>query len=222
VAGVFSSDSVADGSMVRPAVRHYPANGVPGIVALILLALVVALFGTWLGLTIAFQFMKPSPQWGRHRNLIPGHLIPRWTLFVPARKSDQEGARRRPVGIDYRLFFQDYSAAGHLLGQVREIPIHLNRSAVHAIWNPHKRKRNAVFEIARLLQQEPLRSAGSAIQTAMPYLAILNVVMGPEPDSAVARYRRFIISVTGLDAEITRVPVFTSYLHPLHTEIRGG
>jgi hypothetical protein len=173
---------------------------------ILLVGLVAAIFGTWLGLTIAFQFMPPSPRWLRHINLLPRHVIPKWTFFAPI-----------PGGVDYRVVFQDFRAVDDPVGNVREIPLHVGRSTIHAIWNPTKRARKAVSDVAQVIQSDPLRTAGPHVQTATPYLAILNVVMEPEATSVEARYRRFmIVATTGFNGEAAPVPTFVSYLHPFY------
>jgi hypothetical protein len=181
------------------------------------LLIIAAVFETWLGLTIVFQFMRPSPRWIKHHKLIPKHVIPKWTFFAPS-----------PGSVDYRIVFQDYRAEEEPVGNIREIPLHVQRSILHAIWNPDKRRRKAFFDIAQQLQQlqqmQPLqqdriRGIGLGIQMTTPYLAILNVIMEPKPTSSEARYRRFlIVFTTGFDGATVPQPVFASNFHPFRTE----
>jgi hypothetical protein len=175
-----------------------------------LLLLISALFETWLVLTVVFQFMRPSPRWIKHHRLIPKHVIPKWTFFAPS-----------PGSVDYRIVFQDYRTEDEPVGSVREIPLHVRRSVIHAIWNPDKRRRKAFFDIAQQMQQMqemqqyPLRSAGLGVQMTTPYLAILNVVMEATASSIDAKYRRFLIVYTsGFDGDVIPRPVFASNFHP--------
>jgi hypothetical protein len=177
------------------------------------LVLASALFGTWLGLTIVFQFMGPSPRWIRHHKLIPKNVIPKWTFFAPS-----------PGRVDYRIVVQDYRTEAEPLGKIREFPLHVSRSAVHAFWNPDKRRRKAIFDFAQLLQQlqqERLQEPSLGVQMTMPYLAILNVIMAMRPISPGAQYRRFLIVYTaGFDGSVTPVPSFVSSFHRFQEENR--
>jgi hypothetical protein len=168
---------------------------------------VSALFGIWLGLTVLFQFVKPSPRWMRHHNLFPKHVIPKWTFFAPS-----------PGTVDYRVVFQDYRTEDEPIGGVREIPLHVNRSLLHAIWNHEKRRRKAVFDMTQLLQQmqgTPLERPSLGIQATTPYLALLNMVMSAESRVLDARYRRFLLVYTrGFDGDVNPLPVFVSSFHP--------
>jgi hypothetical protein len=180
-----------------------------------LLFILAAVFQTWLALTVVFQFMRPSPRWRRHHRLIPSHIIPKWTFFAPS-----------PGTVDYRIVFQDYRSEMDPVGSVQEIPLHVERRFAHAVWNPRKRVRKAFFDIAQQLQQlrevQPSpsdRSVDLGIQAAVPYLALLNVVMQPHPLSPQARYRRFlVVYTTGFDGETAPIPAFVSDLHPFTAE----
>src|SRR5580700_10832302 len=150
-----------------------------------------SLFATWLGITVIFQFMRPSPRWIRHQKLIPKYVIPQWTFFAPA-----------PGKVDYRVVFQDYRTEDEPLGNVRELPLHNERVVTHALWNPEKRRRKAFLDIAQQLQQmrqmqdKSIQGVGLGIQMTTPYLAVLNAVMEPVPAHLDAKYRRFLIVFT--------------------------
>jgi hypothetical protein len=179
---------------------------------MILLACVVAaFFGAWLGLTVAYQFVPLSPRWARHLSLLPRHVIPKWTFFAPS-----------PSRLDFRVVFQDCYETGTPAGTVQEIVLHESRSAGHAVWNPNKRIRKAIFDMTQVLLLDPLRTAGPNMQIATPYLAILNIVMAQEPTSLAGRYRRFfIVATTGFKGDEVPIVVFTSYIHPRHNQEAG-
>jgi hypothetical protein len=166
-----------------------------------------AIFGAWLGLSVIFQFVTPSPRWVKHHGLFPKHVIPKWTFFAPS-----------PGTVDYRVVFQDYRTEDEPIGGVREIPLHVNRSLLHAVWNPEKRRRKAIFDITQLLQQmqeTPLERPNVGIQTTTPYLALLNIVMAIETRAQDAHFRRFLLVYTrGFEGDVDPLPVFVSSFHP--------
>lgn len=175
-----------------------------------MLFLISLTFATWLGLTIAYQFIRPSSQRKKPFSVIP-LAIPQWTFFAPL-----------PGRVDYRVVYQDYRTEDEPVGSVREIPLHVARSFVHILWNPGKRRRKAFLDIAQLLQQmqeERLSIPSLGLQATTPYLAVLNVVMATGPVEPAARFRRFLFVYTaGFNGDMNPRLAFVSSFHPFYQE----
>jgi hypothetical protein len=168
------------------------------ISALFLLAVCTALLGTWFGLTFFFQFIPPSERW-----IDIYQIIPKWTFFAP-----------RPGRVDFRIVFQDFTLEEKPTSPPQELPIHVRRSPLHALWNPNKRVRKAILDIAQVIQLKPGQAEKPEVQLAVPYLILLNLVDAYDP-GINAHYRRFVIVATaGFDGEVEPQIIFSSFLHP--------
>lgn len=128
----------------------------------------VAVWGVvicWLLLTVGNQF--PGSATRRIRSLDVLNIVPKWTFFAP-----------RPGQTDIHLLYRSVSDT-HCHGQWREVyPVTIRRGWT-AVWNPEKRRRKAIVDLANRLMQAASESKDTnRIIIGIPYLAFLNLVSG--------------------------------------------
>jgi hypothetical protein len=152
-------------------------------------------FGLWLAASIANQFNFEA--WKRIKSWDHFALIPKWTFFAPI-----------PASTDFHLFYRDIgdiddrgeigdrgeSVDGTAVGEWREVPM-LGGSPFKGLWNPDKRQKKLfidsvrqILQIVHEVEQEP-----HAIEVTLPYLLILNLVLGL-PQEPTVRCRQFMVT----------------------------
>jgi hypothetical protein len=130
-------------------------------------------------------------------------LIPVWPFFAPV-----------PGTCDYYLLYRDELADG-ALGNWREIRLCDDRRSWHAIWNPWKREKKALFDLTTALLREAKPEEIEAVQLSVPYLSILTYISS-FPRSYAACSTQFLLMMSD-ESRIGLVPepIFTSAIHPL-------
>lgn len=131
-------------------------------------------FGAWFLLTVVRQIGATFPTrvewinaWFRSWDALS--LIPVWTFFAPY-----------PAVNDYHLLFRDKLEDG-TFSPWTEIRLVLPRRWSHAVWNPGKREKKALYDAVALVRRDlaGLRAAGAprtSIEVSLGYLALLNYV----------------------------------------------
>src|SRR5205809_5017290 len=125
-----------------------------------LAGVVIVILAAWLAATVALQLPR-TRRWLQERDVCA--LLPEYRFFAP-----------RPAEGDLHLLFRDTYADG-TVGRWTEIcrlkPLRLS----HALWNPDKRERKALFDcVVLLLRLRPPQPRALAVTT--PYLLLLNHV----------------------------------------------
>ncbi len=161
----------------------------------------IAIMLWWLALSAVCQI--PCDLTRKLRALDLAGLVPHWTFFAPV-----------PGTCDYYLLYRDELDDGSLTDW-RELSLCDSRQPWHLVWNPRKREKKALFDLAVALVREIKPDLLEAIQLSVPYLALLTYVSSV-PRTYQARATQFLLMISdeisvGVDPE----PVFTSAIHPL-------
>src|ERR1700688_673305 len=141
------------------------------------------LISVWFGLSIIYQLPTRFKEW------IPDYdrfqLVPIWTLFAP-----------NPGCTDYHLLFRDRYDDGQF-SEWRELHAFGDRGLFTALWNPNKRFRKWVLDVAQYLSWMAVRHPDNpgAILASIPYLLVQNLVTSL-PNNNRVRGRQFIILET--------------------------
>jgi len=132
-------------------------------------------------------------------------LIPRWGFFAPT-----PGVHN--FYLLYRIRFND----GTVGEWVSIFGLDKFRSQWTAIWNPDRRTKKAVFDLAGILVRERAddEQARALIQLSIPYLLILNYISGLSSSSGVNAVQ-FLVMENLQDG--SAYPVFVSALHSLES-----
>jgi hypothetical protein len=144
--------------------------------------LACGIFSAWLVLSVMFQFdLSWFPSVSRHDVF---GVLPRWTFFAP-----------NPGTSDYHLLYRDRLPGGPLT-EWTEIPITAERRLVACLWNPEKREKKVLSDVATMLvRSAQLLPANnhSLLAVTLPYLILLNVVVHHRVAEPGAR-RQFVIA----------------------------
>jgi hypothetical protein len=152
-------------------------------------ALVIALLGLWLLLSIANQLDGPIRRALAGLNAL--HLLPRYTFFAPD-----------PIDVDYHLVFRDLAADGSptawqecFLGPERR------HGLVEVFWDPSHRAHttlNQVVVAITLLGSSVARASDLGVRVvavSFPYTFLLHAAMR-SPASEQSMRRQFMIVET--------------------------
>src|SRR5262245_58660337 len=115
----------------------------------------------WLWLTASALGQVPIPLLQGLRRWDQFGLVPDWRFFAP-----------QPATGDFHLLYRDQTEEGHVTDWV-EISIGIPRRWWNVVWNPGRRQRKAMFDLATELAREVQQSSTAALQVSVPYLAIL-------------------------------------------------
>jgi hypothetical protein len=132
-------------------------------------------------------------------------FVPRWSFFAPT-----PGVHN--FYLLYRIRFDDGT-----VGQWMSLcGLDRFRSQWAAIWNPDRRTKKTVFDLAAILVQERAddEHARALIQLSIPYLLILNYISGLSPRSGVNAVQ-FLVMENYQDG--SAYPVFVSALHSMES-----
>jgi hypothetical protein len=116
-----------------------------------------------LGLWFAVSCLTQTPFRLIEVRFFPRILIPQWHFFAP-----------RPGTIDLTLCYRNKFPTGEL-SSWREIELGARRRWFSFIWNPHRRIRKALFDLAVAFATEHQRSPETA-RISIPYLMLMNLV----------------------------------------------
>ena len=154
----------------------------------------------WLALSAVCQI--PGALSDRIRRLDLCGVVPRWNFFAPT-----------PGTWDYHLLYRDRLADGTITDW-RELPIVEARRWTHAVWNPGRRYKKALFDLTTLLMRECGNSL-QPIQISVPYLAMINHISALDrlPTSRATQF--VIMSSFGYGSDREPSPMFVSAMHPL-------
>lgn len=131
-------------------------------------------------------------------------LIPYWNFFAP-----------RPGTSDFHLLYRDRLPDGTVTPWT-EVPLCDSRRWWHVAWNPVKREKKALFDVAVQLLKEALEAPRTELlQVSVPYLVLLSFVSAL-PRAVAATGTQFLVMLSpGRAPDGAPEPVFTSALHGL-------
>ncbi len=108
--------------------------------------------------------------------------LPVWRFFAPM-----------PGCFDYHLLVRDLSADGTITDW-SEVP-GWPRRGWNVVWNPGKRLRKGLLDVATALIQEQERMTPEAVRLSVPYLVLLNYI-SRLPRQEVVERRQFLLMVS--------------------------
>ncbi len=160
----------------------------------------IVLLATWLALSACAQLPRKYSKWVIELNWLA--LIPDWHFFAP-----------QPATSDFHLLYRDVLVEGSVT-YWREVPFNQPRDCWSCSWNPDRRRNKALFDYATTLAQELIR-APAAIQTCIPYLALLTFVVGLPHDRTSQSTQFLILKSHGTLVNTLPDVLFVSSLHSL-------
>lgn len=121
-----------------------------------------AILGVWFGLTVLRQFDTAWVRTILSRDL--AGILPVWHFFAPT-----------PGGFDYHVVYRDILEDGEVTPwrEIDQIAVRPLRSAV---WNPEKRTKKALLDVATDCARLQSAESSMAWSTSLPYLVVLNYV----------------------------------------------
>lgn len=162
---------------------------------------VIAVMLIWLALSAVCQIPCRFTRRLRARDL--AGLIPHWPFFAPV-----------PGTCDYYLLYRDELADGSV-ADWREIALCDDRRPWHIVWNPWKRPKKALFDLATSIMGEAAANRTDDIPLSVPYLTILTYVSSLRR-SYSTRATQFVLMIRDeTRAAAIPTPVFVSARHPL-------
>ncbi len=148
---------------------------------MVLYTLVIALLCLWISGTILLQ-VPGARQWLQRQDF--SLILPEYRFFAPT-----------PANGDLHLLFRDTFSDGTVGGWTEVCTIQPRRLR-HALWNPRKRERKALFDA--VVQVSSLRPKHpSLLMFTVPYLLILNYVRSLERTTAPATVQFAIVKSNG-------------------------
>lgn len=166
-------------------------------------ALLWAVLAAWFVLTAAAQVSARLRRWVRGHD--PLHLVPQWNFFAPT-----------PGDLDFHLLYRDVS--DERTGPWTEVQQERCRPLLGAVWNPAKRGNKAVVDLCQRLAAEiteaPAGHAPAMVMLTVPYLLLLNHVMGFDRGPGVLGRQFLLMTSGGADATRPATPMFVSATHP--------
>ena len=169
------------------------------------MVLALCLFlGVWLLLAIVNQWGEAVQR--KLSRFDPCHLVPRFTFFAP-----------NPGRTDYHLFYRSATADDHFTDWLEYAPAE-SRSLITALWNPGKRFRKSLTDIARVFitwqgPSEPDGHDRARILLSLPYLALLNVIASIPCETGTVARQFAILQSTGFLPDKPLTVLFRSELH---------
>ncbi len=145
--------------------------------------MVVALFGSWLLLTILCQVPGRASSYLRTWDFLG--LIPEWNFFAP-----------HPNTGDYHLLYRDRLLDGSFT-EWTELRQSESYRWWHAVWNPARRRKKALFDLTAALARE-IREAPDTLQVSMAYLSLLQHVSSLGRPEAVVGTQFMIMRSHGM------------------------
>jgi hypothetical protein len=169
----------------------------------LIVVFVVSLLVLWLLLSVVFQFYPSfNPSWfSAIIQYDVFHFLPRWTFFAP-----------NPGTSDYHLLYRDQQEDGSLSSWF-EISMVEERKSFSFIWNPKKRSKKILLDVAMLLiEAQPGLKKSKTLMLSFPYLMLLNVVVHHSYKTHGTR-RQFVLveKIWGAEARVILISPF----HPL-------
>ena len=158
------------------------------------------LFALWWGVSVATQIPK-CRSFIQRRDIL--NLAPAWNFFAPT-----------PGQGDYHLLYRDRDSAGEITDW-HEISDADSRPWWTFAWNPGKRPRKALFDVAQACALISRATDADLLPCTFPYLVLLNHVSAlPREDDALAT--QFLIMYShGTVSDREPEPVMISNLHDL-------
>lgn len=161
--------------------------------------LLVALYGAWLLASILANFQAAETL--RRWDFIS--FLPQWKFFAP-----------QPATHDFVLLYRCQHGNGTLTGWV-EVPLSGPRHWWNCLWNPGKRSRKALFDIATDLTIALPGHQAEAIRISIPYLHLLNHVSRRHVEPFVAVQFAVMLANYSRGSEGVEL-IYRSEMHPIH------
>lgn len=157
-------------------------------------------FGLWLVLGMTVQ-LPPFRAVIQRRDVL--NLVPAWNFFAPT-----------PGQGDYHLLVR-YQDADDTITDWRELSLHDSRPAISFLWNPEKRIRKALFDVAQAAATLARASDGDLVVGTIPYLAVLNHVVAAPREPGTTAVQFLVMFSHGVLTDREPEPVMLSELHDL-------
>jgi hypothetical protein len=161
-----------------------------------------AVFLSWLGLTIAFQFRRWQVSM-RFRD--PLYMLPSWSFFAPV-----------PNTSDF-VFVCRYESHGELTPWKQ--PGLLSAKAFPLLWDPERRQKKAIIDIGQSLAEFVKDELPDMVHLTTPYLLLLQYASS-QPEAMFATGVQVAIGVRPERHDDFQL-FFQSHLHPLEPAISG-
>jgi hypothetical protein len=162
--------------------------------------------GAWLLLSAIMQFEVVAPRLRRVRRFDPMSFIPQYNFFAPT-----------PGTRDFHLLMRLSTSTGALTrwSEVLKPP---TRAWWNCIWNPGRRERKALVDLAITLTHESKEYSQNKIQVSVPYLVLLNyvtdVAVTMAPTVTQTYYLQFCLAIaSGAGSRDETAPLFLSNIH---------
>ena len=164
---------------------------------------VLAVLGTWLLATLVSHVPTRRLRW--IKDVDPFGLIPGWTFFAP-----------KPATTDLHLLYRDRLDDG-CCTEWREIPFAERRRLLHAVWNPGKRYRKALFDICMGLAESAIGSEHdpATMKLSIPYLLLLTYVGSVDHLPGARAVQFSVVTSFGMVSDREPEVLFLSEFHGL-------
>lgn len=164
-------------------------------------AILAAVFGIWFLAICVHQL--PITAARQLTTWDPIGLLPVWRFFAPM-----------PGNFDFHLLYRDQLADGTITPWTEYRPL-LSRSPWSFIWNPDKRQRKALLDLAQELVRFQREQSREQLLLSVPYLVLLNFVSElPRPEPRQGTQFAIMVSRGAAHDEEPQL-LFLSSLHPL-------
>jgi hypothetical protein len=159
------------------------------------------LLGVWLVVSAVAQLEVLRPGIARVRRLDLFSLVPQYNFFAP-----------RPGTKDFHLMVRATTSSGEF-GRWRELSPLPHRAWWNCLWNPARRPRKALFDLATTLAKESQAVSRTAVQVSISYLVLLNHVSAAARLQAPARVQFLLAVSNGTCSTEPPRPLFISHIH---------
>ena len=160
---------------------------------------VIVIFCAWFILSILGQIRIDQVQKIRKKDLFS--IIPQYNFFAPT-----------PGTKDFHVLTRNKFPDGELTGW-KEVMIPKKRSWWNIVWNPYRREKKAIFDLATTLAKELKAYKAESVQISMSYLALLNYASNMERFPGTTHCQFMIMMTHGFFSGEQPIILFTSNMH---------
>lgn len=147
--------------------------------------IIIFFYFLWLIATVINQFNYPWVQ--KTLSFDVFHLLPRWTFFAP-----------NPGTSDYHVLYRQMDKDKNI-SKFIEIPLHGKRKISSFIWNPHKRVKKTLLDLAMTMNRQisfPEINENN-IKLSFSYIAFLNFLSSVPKNSDTESIQFIILMSNG-------------------------
>ncbi len=164
-------------------------------------AALAALFGCWLLVSALAQVEVVVPRLRTIRRFDPFSVVPQYNFFAPV-----------PGTKDFHLLVRSTTHNGEFSRwlELTSVP---RRRWWNCAWNPDRRERKALFDLATTLARESQACSLTALQVSIPYLVLLNHVTAAIAPTGADQVQFLIAVSAGTCSSEDARPMFLSQIH---------